>query len=276
MEKQKAVDSKDQVPEIPQEYGKQLTEEERLREDKKLPYEEEPIPELVPVQVDPGQIDEARNQAGPSTPRPAAQKTPLASRSSESDVKKLKPTTVKPPHELIAESPESKRLKSSDTTERRLELTQVGDDIFHHLDKVVGQEDLWSYEHETESTAEEAKHDVPEALWSDAPLDRVPPDPPKWIDDLADAVEEWRLKRLGVLSPLEQLRDGYKVLTTRFVRDWRVKPNPAKAGSPKIGGQRVRQHEERRCAQSCNWWTDIEIDSSSVFDEKVRRRSWRP
>lgn len=35
---------------------------------------------------------------------------------------------------------------------------------------------------------------LPEELWLDAPLDRVPPDPPKWIDDLADSVEEKRLQ----------------------------------------------------------------------------------
>ena len=66
--------------------------------------------------------------------------------------------------------------------------------------------------------------EIPDALWSDAPLDRVPPDPPKWVDDLADEVEEKRLERLGVLAPMEKRLEGHKSLTTTFVRDWRAKP----------------------------------------------------
>lgn len=52
-------------------------------------------------------------------------------------------------------------------------------------------------------------------MWPKAPLDRVPPDPPKWIDDLADELEEKRLEKLGVIAPLEKKIDGYK--------DWRAK-----------------------------------------------------
>ena len=192
--------AQEEVDELP----KELTEEENLREDKKRPYEEEMIPELIHVPPDPFLIDEAKNQTGPSTPRPNAQKIPLTNGSPEPDGKKLKPTTFKTTHDLQAESPESKRLKPNEGAERRLEMTQIGDDIFHHMDQVIGQEDLWSYEDDLENSVEEAKHDIPEALWSDAPLDRVPPDPPKWVHDLADAVEEWRLKRLGALSPLKK------------------------------------------------------------------------
>lgn len=112
----------------------------------------------------------------------------------------------------------------------------MGNDYFPHLDKNIGQ----AYENEVEENEEEAKHDLPEALWSTAPSDRIPPDLPKWVDDLADAVEEWRLKRLGVIAPLEELKSGYKVLTTCFVRDWRVKPNPAKEGARKMFLRRSR------------------------------------
>ena len=211
-----------------------MTEEEQLREDKKKPYEEDPNPELIPVQTDPSRVDGERNQAGPSTLRPSAQKIPMSSDGSESGGKKMKPTVVKPTHELVSESPASKRLKPEEPVERRLEMTQVGEEYFPNLDRNIGQEELWAYENEIEENEEETKHDIPEALWSEAPLDRVPPDPPKWIDDLADAVEEWRLWRLGVIAPLEELKEGYKLLTTRFVRDWRVKPNPAKEGAPKM------------------------------------------
>ena len=116
----------------------EMAEEARVREDKRKTYEEEPIPELVPFGV-----DEDRNQAGPSTPRPAAQKMPAPSGSQEPDGKKLKQTVVKPVHDLEAESPASKRLKGEDTVERRLVgMTQVGEDVFYHLGQAVGQEEL--------------------------------------------------------------------------------------------------------------------------------------
>lgn len=97
-----------------EEKPKVMTEEDEVREDNKKPYEEDPIPELIPVPPDPNRIDEARNQAGPSTPRPSAQKIPLASDGSESGAKKLKPTVVKPTHDLPGDSPASKRLKSDE------------------------------------------------------------------------------------------------------------------------------------------------------------------
>ena len=74
---------------------------------------------------------------------------------------------------------------------------------------------------------------IPEALWSLAPLDRVPADPPTWIDDLADEVEEQRLLKMGVLEAMEGEKAGFKKLTTRFVRDWRVKPRQDLPGAPK-------------------------------------------
>ena len=141
---------------------------------------------------------------------------------------------MKPLHSLQADSPASKRLKADDT------VTQVGEDIYYHLDQTVGQEELWSYDYEVHEAEEEEKHEVPEALWSEAPLDRTPPDPPKWIDDLADSVEEWRLKRLGALESIAELKEDHKLLTTRFVRDWRIKPNTLKEGSPKMFLRRSR------------------------------------
>ena len=74
---------------------------------------------------------------------------------------------------------------------------------------------------------------IPEELWSSASLERVPPDPPFWIDELADAVEEQRLLSMGVLEKMEEEKVGFKKLPTRFVRDWRVKPRPDLPNSPK-------------------------------------------
>lgn len=246
----KVEEARDLVsPEVTEEQKKEASqvkssgveaEEERIREDKKHSYEEEPIPEIMPVVEDPNKIDEDRSEAGPSTPRPSSQKTRAPSGSLEPEGKKMKQTVVKPVRELESESSASKRFKPDPAMERRLETTQVGDDFFYRFDKVVGQEELWAYEYEVHEQEEEEKHEVPEALWSDAPLDRAPPDPPKWIEDLADAVEEWRLKRLGVLEPIEELKENHKLLTTRLVRDWRNKPNPAKEGSPKMFLRRSR------------------------------------
>ena len=75
--------------------------------------------------------------------------------------------------------------------ERRVEVTQVGAESYYHMDDIIGEEEMavWSQENEEE---DEQSLEIPDALWSDAPLDRVPPDPPKWVDDLADEVEEKR------------------------------------------------------------------------------------
>eukprot|EP00435_Cladocopium_sp_Y103_P042938 s2725_g12.t1 len=67
---------------------------------------------------------------------------------------------------------------------------------------------------------------IPEALWSDCSVDAVPPDPPAWVDSLADQVEVERLKRMKVLIE-EELYEGDPVtakLTTKHVHDWRLKP----------------------------------------------------
>ena len=215
----------------------------QVAEDKKHDFIEEEIPELVKAS-NPLTIDEGRNQAGPSDPRPKPQvalSTPrsMASKTGmveqeNSEVKKMKMTVEKTTHALDAATPEPKRSRQEENThmERRVEVTQVGADSFYHMDDIIGQEemDVWSQENEEQ---EEHPLEIPDALWSDSPLDRVPPDPPKWIDDLADEVEEKRLEKLGVLVPMEKRLEGYKTLTTRFVRDWRAKPRTKEPGAPK-------------------------------------------
>ena len=42
------------------------------------------------------------------------------------------------------------------------------------------------------------------------------------------------MKRLGILESIVELKEDHKLLTTRFVRDWRIKPNPTKEGSAKM------------------------------------------
>ena len=67
---------------------------------------------------------------------------------------------------------------------------------------------------------------MPDELWSDFPIDALPPDPLSWVDELADRVEVERLKRMKVLIE-EELYSGEPVkakLTTKHVHDWRLKP----------------------------------------------------
>ena len=104
--------------------------------------------------------------------------------------------------------------------------TQVGDDVFAHQDEVLSKEEIEAWLMEAEEWKNESQHQLPEELWSSADLDTVPPDPPKRIDDLAEAVEEERLQRMKVLERIEKRSPDHKNLTTRFVRDWRMKSRP--------------------------------------------------
>ena len=65
---------------------------------------------------------------------------------------------------------------------------------------------------------------IPEYLWSDAPVDQPAGSPEKWIDDLADKVEIERLCNMQVLVPQSEFQGEITgSLTTKMVRDWRLK-----------------------------------------------------
>ena len=197
---------------------KELSEEQKIAEDKKVDYAEEKVTLPVVNLRDPNLVDEAHNQAGPSapatTPRSPAQKSGFTMEGGEGDPKRMKFSPSKTVHGSEGESSEPKRLKTGEKEpqiERRVQATEVGDDVCYHMDQFFGAE----------------------ALWSSAPLDRVPADPPLWIDELADEVEEQRLRKMGVLEAMDSEKAGFKKLTTRFVRDWRVKPRQDLPGAPK-------------------------------------------
>ena len=94
------------------------------------------------------------------------------------------------------------------------------DDYSTELDaEDVSEDDVWAGEDGVTLSA------VPEALWIDADVDKAPIDAPeKWIDDLADQLEIQRLTQMEVLVPAGDFQGAITgKLTTRFVRDWRLK-----------------------------------------------------
>ena len=62
-----------------------------------------------------------------------------------------------------------------------------------------------------------------EALWSDDPLSRTPPEPLPEIDRLADEVEVKRLQEMGVIEKLALEDKDLELLRKRMVYDWRIK-----------------------------------------------------
>ena len=128
-------------------------EEKKLAEEKKKDYVEDEVQELIPVR-NPNQIDEGRNQAGPSTvwpstPRPEAQKGALRGSEEEPEGKRLKVTFEKNIHSLEQDAPEAKRLKQEEKVqeERRVEATEVEGRLYYHMDKVI-EEDFLEWENE--------------------------------------------------------------------------------------------------------------------------------
>ena len=208
----------------------EMSEEQKIAEDKRSDYIEERV-SVPPTRVkDPNMVDDMNNQAGPSmpgtTPRSSAQKSGLSMAGDEGDAKRLKLTTFKLVRENEGESSETKRQKVGDEkphVERRVQATEVGNEVY-------GEEEFLSWDGEEEEVPSTM---IPKELWSEAPLDRIAADPPTWIDDLADEVEEQRLLRMGVLEAMKEEKTGFKKLTTSFVRDWRVKPRQHLPDAPK-------------------------------------------
>ena len=106
-------------------------------------------------------------------------------------------------------------------------MVQIGSEEYATMDNYttelnveedITEDDLWADEDQVNLT------DVPEALWSEAPFDKLPPAPAGWIDQLADKVETGRLLSMKVLekrSNSSAVPEG--TLTTRFVYDSRKK-----------------------------------------------------
>ena len=86
------------------------------------------------------------------------------------------------------------------------------------MDDHMDHEDPWAGEEQLPGD------NMPESLWSDCDPAVHPPDPPAWVDRLADNVELQRLCNMGVLMKESDYKEPvHSKLTTRFVYDWRLK-----------------------------------------------------
>ena len=139
------------------------------------------------------------------------------------------------------ESHEAKKARVEDQKRQRIGMLRELQDKMIRTVKFGGDEyhtlDDYSNEPQLESTLDDEYVDdvwgdeetlqfsnVPSALWSDSPIDVMPPQPEPWIDKLADEVEIQRLLGMGVLQERSKFEGEISgVLTTRFVYDWRLK-----------------------------------------------------
>ena len=118
--------------------------------------------------------------------------------------------------------------------ESNLQFTSFGDEDYCHVDEIVSFEEHNACLESEEVFNEETKGEeltIPDELWSDEPLTRVPPDPDPLVDRIADSLEEQRLKRMGVLEDLADDEWMLDILTTRFVYDWRIKEKKMPKGN---------------------------------------------
>ena len=142
-------------------------------------------------------------------------------------------------HETETEGdPETKRAKVETQKKQRINqlrefheshirTVKIGNDEFATLDSYEAEVDINDDVQDEDYWADEDQlqfGDVPESLWLDFPLDKVPPPPEQWVDNLADGVEINCLLAMGVLEKDEESsQKASGTLTTRFVYDWRVK-----------------------------------------------------
>eukprot|EP00435_Cladocopium_sp_Y103_P063886 s153_g25.t1 len=112
--------------------------------------------------------------------------------------------------------------------EAMIQTVRIGSDEFAtmdsyetepNVDEDLHEDELWSGEDQLQFDGE-----IPEALWSDLPVDRPPGPPEPWVDKLANELEISRLLKMEVLQKVENPEDDVEnTLTTRFVYDWRAK-----------------------------------------------------
>ena len=97
---------------------------------------------------------------------------------------------------------------------------------------------------------------VPLQLWSDADITVTPEEPPQWLDDLADDAELSRPTSMGVIqreADYNGVAEKSHQLSTKFVRDWRLKQfGDAADGEPTLKWLR----RSRLVARNMHSWRD--------------------
>ena len=169
-----------------------------------MPAEVPQTPEVIPI--------------APSTPRSTAS-TRVHDVHSDEESNDAKRARV--------ESAKKQRLnRISQEYFAQIRTVRIADDVFHTMDEY--QSDLRLDDHDMDDEwydeTEIAFGELPKELWSDNPLDQKPDDPSHEIDLIADQVELVRLCEMKVIEEVhaDDLKDEEQ-LTTKFVRDWRVK-----------------------------------------------------
>ena len=158
----------------------------------------------------------------------------------EVDEQPRQPKRTPPPASAAPSDPQAKRSRieepvSSSMTARmemvlrRIETVKIDGKEYHHLDKMVNDESVSALEVGWKEPSVLEPGVIPDELWCEDPLSREPPQPLAEVDRLADAVEELRLKSLGVIRDL-LLEFHFDLLTTRSVYDWRIKTKKLKTG----------------------------------------------
>ena len=108
-----------------------------------------------------------------------------------------------------------------------IRVVKVGTDEFATMDGYTTEPDMsvdvlmmntWCDEDQVQSG------EVPDALWSNLPLDKPPPNPEPWVDQLANEIKIQGVLEMGVLQQREKCTDRVcGNLTIRFVCDWTIK-----------------------------------------------------
>ena len=166
----------------------------------------------------------------PASPRSQPPKQP----SPESDALQAEPVTKRSRVETSETGEVAHIVAHIRMVERSLQTTGFGNESYNHLDENVSFEEFHACLESEEVFHEETKgesSEIPEELWSDEPLTRVPPDPDPLVDRIADSLEEKRLKSMGVLENLKEDEWDLEILTTRFVFDWRIKEKKMPKGN---------------------------------------------
>ena len=175
---------------------------------------------FIPMEVPPMPWEEDK---GPQEER-FLRKTPPPPSAAKSEPEAKKPRMESFKKQRIEEegATSSSSTARKEMVERRVEAVSLEGETMYHLDEVIDVEALEA-DGEQEDVEDLKPGAIPDALWSDEPLNRTPPQPSPTIEQLADKVEEQRLKRMGVIADLETADMMLDKLTTKFVRDWRIK-----------------------------------------------------